>query len=43
MNCRSTISGEADDPHPAGVVILCPDGWSGVWDVHETYAIVKIS
>jgi len=28
-----------------GVVVLCPDGWSGVWDVRETirktYAIVK--
>jgi uncharacterized cupin superfamily protein len=28
-----------------GVVMLCPDGWSGVWDVHETvrktYAVVK--
>ena len=28
-----------------GVVMLCPDGWSGVWDVDETvrktYAIVK--
>jgi uncharacterized protein len=28
-----------------GVVMLCPDGWSGVWDVQETlrktYAIVK--
>ncbi len=28
-----------------GVVMLCPDGWSGVWDVRETirktYAIVK--
>ena len=30
--------------HP-GVVMLCPDGWSGVWDVEETvrktYAVVK--
>ena len=29
----------------AGVVMLCPDGWSGVWDVRETirktYTIVK--
>ena len=29
----------------AGVVMLCPDGWSGVWDVKETirktYAVVK--
>jgi uncharacterized protein len=28
-----------------GVVMLCPDGWSGVWAVHETvrktYAVVK--
>ena len=28
-----------------GVVMLCPDGWSGVWDVRETvrktYAVVK--
>ena len=28
-----------------GVVMLCPDGWSGVWRVEETvrktYAIVK--
>jgi hypothetical protein len=28
-----------------GVVMLCPDGWSGLWDVRETvrktYAIVK--
>jgi uncharacterized protein len=28
-----------------GVVMLCPDGWSGQWDVHETirktYTIVK--
>jgi len=28
-----------------GVVMLCPDGWSGVWDVRETvrktYTIVK--
>ena len=28
-----------------GVVMLCPDGWSGVWDVRETvrktYAIVR--
>ena len=28
-----------------GVVMLCPDGWSGVWDVNETvrktYAVVK--
>lgn len=28
-----------------GVVMLCPDGWSGVWDVRETvrktYVIVK--
>jgi uncharacterized cupin superfamily protein len=28
-----------------GVVMLCPDGWSGVWDVDETirktYTIVK--
>jgi hypothetical protein len=28
-----------------GVVMLCPDGWSGEWDVRETvrktYAIVK--
>jgi uncharacterized cupin superfamily protein len=28
-----------------GVVMLCPDGWSGVWEVGETvrktYAIVK--
>ena len=30
--------------HP-GVVMLCPDGWSGVWTVEETvrktYAVVK--
>lgn len=30
-----------------GVVMLCPDGWSGVWDVRETirktYTIVKTS
>jgi uncharacterized protein len=29
-----------------GVVMLCPDGWSGTWDVRETvrktYAIVKV-
>jgi len=28
-----------------GVVMLCPDGWSGTWDVRETirktYAVVK--
>jgi uncharacterized cupin superfamily protein len=28
-----------------GVVMLCPDGWSGTWDVRatvrKTYAIVK--
>ena len=28
-----------------GVVMLCPDGWSGVWEVEETvrktYTIVK--
>ncbi len=28
-----------------GVVMLCPDGWSGLWDVRQTvrktYAIVK--
>jgi uncharacterized cupin superfamily protein len=28
-----------------GVVMLCPDGWSGIWDVRETvrktYAVVK--
>ena len=28
-----------------GVVLLCPDGWSGEWDVRETvrktYAVVK--
>jgi uncharacterized cupin superfamily protein len=30
-----------------GVVMLCPDGWSGVWEVEETvrktYAVVKSS
>ena len=29
-----------------GVVMLCPDGWSGEWDVRETvrktYAVVKV-
>jgi uncharacterized protein len=32
-------------PIGPGVVMLCPDGWSGTWDVRETvrktYAIVK--
>jgi len=44
---RGTITG-ADGvvtPIRAGVVMLCPDGWSGVWNVDETvrktYAIVK--
>ena len=36
--------GEVTEIRP-GVVMLCPDGWSGVWDVRETvrktYAVVK--
>jgi len=36
--------GVVTDIHP-GVVMLCPDGWSGTWDVRETirktYAVVK--
>jgi uncharacterized cupin superfamily protein len=44
---RGTIT-DADGVSTAirpGVVMLCPDGWSGLWEVDETirktYAIVK--
>ena len=44
---RGTIT-DADGVSTAirpGVVMLCPDGWSGMWEVDETvrktYAIVK--
>jgi uncharacterized cupin superfamily protein len=44
---RGTIT-DADGvvtPIAPGVVVVCPDGWSGVWAVDETarktYAIVK--
>jgi len=37
-------SGSVTEIRP-GVVMLCPDGWSGLWDVRETvrktYAVVK--
>jgi uncharacterized protein len=40
----TAADGAVTDIRP-GVVMLCPDGWSGVWDVRETvrktYAIVR--
>ena len=40
----TAADGTATEIRP-GVVMFCPDGWSGVWDVRETirktYTIVK--
>ncbi len=40
----TAADGEVTEIGP-GVVMLCPDGWSGRWDVRETirktYAVVK--
>jgi uncharacterized cupin superfamily protein len=40
----TAADGTVTDLHP-GVMMLCPDGWSGRWDVRETvrktYTIVK--
>jgi hypothetical protein len=40
----TSADGEVTEIRP-GVIMLCPDGWSGVWDVRETvrktYAVVK--
>ena len=39
------VAGSGTITDGEGVVMLCPDGWSGVWDVRETirktYTIVK--